>query len=246
MLIALFTDIHANREAFEACLADVGRRRIDRFIFLGDHVGYGADPGFVVDTVGDFVARGATALIGNHDSATLGTAERMNDEAMLAIEWTRRQLEQNQLAFLRALPLTAQDGDHLYVHASAASPAQWEYVFDQRAAARSLHATNADRTFCGHTHVPALFHLTATGHVAAFDPLDGVAMPLTWHRRWVAVIGAVGQPRDGNPAACYALFDDVARELTYVRVPYDIATAQRKIRDAGLPPFLSARLARGM
>ena len=246
MLIALFTDIHANREAFEACLADVGRRRIDRFIFLGDHVGYGADPGFVVDTVGDFVARGATALIGNHDSATLGTAERMNDEAMLAIEWTRRQLEQNQLAFLRALPLTAQDGDHLYVHASAASPAQWEYVFDQRAAARSLHATNADRTFCGHTHVPALFHLTATGDVAAFDPLDGVAMPLTWHRRWVAVIGAVGQPRDGNPAACYALFDDVARELTYVRVPYDIATAQRKIRDAGLPPFLSARLARGM
>ena len=246
MLIALFTDIHGNREAFEACLADVGRRRIDRFIFLGDHVGYGADPGFVIDTVKDFVARGAIALVGNHDSAALGTPERMNDEAMLAIEWTRRQLDPSQFAFLRALPLTAQEGDHLYVHASAAAPAQWEYVFDERAAARSLHATDADRTFCGHTHVPALFHLTATGHVAAFDPLDDVAMPLTWHRRWVAVIGAVGQPRDGNPAACYALFDDVTRELTYVRVPYDIAAAQRKIRDAGLPPFLSARLARGM
>jgi diadenosine tetraphosphatase ApaH/serine/threonine PP2A family protein phosphatase len=165
---------------------------------------------------------------------------------MLAIAWTRQQLDESQRAFLRALPLTAEERDHFYVHSSAAAPARWEYVLDERAAARSLHATKADRTFCGHTHVPALFHLTATGHVAAFEPLDGVAMPLTWHRRWVAVIGAVGQPRDGNPAACYAVFDDVARELTYVRVPYDIASAQRKIRDAGLPPFLSARLARGM
>lgn len=246
MLIALFTDIHGNREAFEACLADAAGRNIDRFVFLGDYVGYGADPGFAVDAVRNFVARGAIALMGNHDSATIGAPERMNDEAMLAIEWTRRQLDDGQLAFLRALPLSAEDGDHCYVHASAASPAHWEYIFDERAASRSLHATNADRTFCGHTHVPALFQLTATGNVLGFEPADDVAMPLTWHRRFVAVIGAVGQPRDGNPAACYALFDDVARELTYVRVPYDIAGAQRKIRDAGLPPFLSARLARGM
>jgi len=246
VLIALFTDIHGNREALEACLADVGRRGIDRFVFLGDYVGYGADPGFAVDAVMAFVARGAIALVGNHDSAATGAPARMNDEAMIAIQWTRQQLDQSQLAFLDALPLTAEEGDHLYVHASAASPARWEYVFDEGAAARSLHATNADRTFCGHTHVPALFQLTATGNVMAFEPMDDVAMPLTWHRRFVAVIGAVGQPRDGNPAACYALFDDVTRELTYVRVPYDIAGAQRKIRGAGLPPFLSARLARGM
>ena len=246
MLIALFTDIHGNREALEACLAHARHRKIDRFVFLGDYVGYGADPGFVVETVRDFVTRGAIALVGNHDSAAAGAFERMNDEAMLAIDWTRQQLGDDQLAFLRALPLSAEDGVHCYVHASAASPARWEYVFDERAAARSLHATKADRTFCGHTHVPALFQLTATGNVMAFAPMDDVAMPLTWHRRFVAVIGAVGQPRDGNPDACYALFDDVTRELTYVRVPYDIAGAQRKIREAGLPPFLAARLARGM
>jgi diadenosine tetraphosphatase ApaH/serine/threonine PP2A family protein phosphatase len=246
MLIALFGDIHGNREAFEACLAHASRRAIGRYIFLGDYVGYGADPGFAVDTVRKFAERGAVALLGNHDSAAIGTSERMNDEAARAIAWTRGQLDEGQLAFLRGLPLTRQDGDHLYVHASAASPAEWEYVIDERAAAHSLHATTADRTFCGHTHVPALFHLTATGNVAGFEPDDGVALLLTWQRRWIAVIGAVGQPRDRNPAACYALYDDATRELTYVRVPYDIAAAQRKIRDAGLPAFLAARLARGV
>jgi diadenosine tetraphosphatase ApaH/serine/threonine PP2A family protein phosphatase len=245
VLIALFTDIHGNREALDACLAHATRHPVDRFVFLGDYVGYGADPGYAVDTVRGFVQRGAVALIGNHDSAACGAPERMNDEAALAIEWTRTQLDAAQREFLAGLPLTAQEGERLYVHASAAMPARWDYVIDARAAMRSLDATDAALTFCGHVHVPALFHLSATGKIAHFDPVSDVATPLTQQRRWVAVIGAVGQPRDRNPAACYALYDDVARTLTYVRVPYDIETAQRKIRDAGLPLFLSARLAWG-
>ena len=245
MLIAIFTDIHGNREAFEACLANAQRHPIDRYVFLGDYVGYGADPGFVVDTVQGFAARGAVTLLGNHDSAAIGAPERMNDEAALAIEWTRRQLNPTQLEFLAGRPLSAEDDDRLYVHASAADPAAWHYVLDERAAGNSLIATDAAVTLCGHTHVPALFHLSATGKIAGFDPDAGVAMPLTRQRRWLAVIGAVGQPRDRNPAACYALYDDATRELTYVRVPYDIETAARKIRDAGLPPFLAMRLAWG-
>ncbi|MGB9366154.1 MAG: metallophosphoesterase family protein [Xanthobacteraceae bacterium] len=245
MLIAIFTDIHGNREALEACLAHAARRPIDRHVFLGDLVGYGADPGFVVDTVKGFAERGAVVLIGNHDSAAVGVPERMNDDAMAAIEWTRRQLTPDQHAFLTGLPLTAEDDDRLYVHASAASPAAWDYVLDERAAARSLMATDAAVTFCGHTHFPALFHATARANIAAFDPDAGIAIPLTPQRRWVAVIGAVGQPRDRNPAACYALYDDGPRTLTYVRVPYDVDTAARKIRDAGLPSFLAARLALG-
>ena len=245
MLIAIFTDIHGNREALEACLAHAGRHSIDRYVFLGDLVGYGADPGFVVDTVKDLATRGAIALLGNHDSAAIGMPERMNDDAMAAAEWTRRQLTPDQHAFLTGLPLTAEDDDRLYVHASAASPAAWDYVLDERAASRSLMATDAAITFCGHTHLPALFHMTATAKIAAFDPDAGVAIPLTPQRRWIAVIGAVGQPRDRNPAACYALYDDGPRTLTYVRVPYDVETAARKIRNAGLPPFLAARLASG-
>jgi diadenosine tetraphosphatase ApaH/serine/threonine PP2A family protein phosphatase len=245
VLIALFTDIHANREAFEACLAHVGRYGVDRFVFLGDHVGYGADPGFVVDTVRGFVERGAIALLGNHDSAATGTRERMNDEAALAIAWTREQLDDSQREFLSALPLSAEEDDRFYVHASAAESARWDYVIDATAAARCLQATRAALTFCGHTHVPTLFHLSATGKVAAVEPVADVAIPLTPQHRSVAVIGAVGQPRDHNPAACYALYDDQTRALTYLRVPYDIESAARKIRDAGLPLFLSARLAWG-
>jgi len=107
VLIAILTDIHGNREALEACLAHAGRRPIDRYVFLGDLVGYGADPGFVIDTAKDFSSRGAIVLLGNHDSAAIGNPERMNDEATLAIEWTRRQLTGEQREFLKSLPLTA-------------------------------------------------------------------------------------------------------------------------------------------
>ncbi len=245
VLIALLTDIHGNREALEACLAHAASLPVERYVFLGDLVGYGADPGFVVDTVQEFLARGAVALLGNHDSAAIGRSERMNDEATLAIAWTRRQLTQVQRDFLAALPLTATDGDRLYVHASAAEPSSWDYVVDERAASRSFAASDAALTFCGHTHVPALFYMTATAKIAGFDPDAAVALPLNPRRRWLAVIGAVGQPRDRNPAACYALYDDGARTLTYVRVPYDIDAAAQKIRDAGLPPFLAVRLAWG-
>ena len=179
MLIAIFTDIHGNQEALEACLAHAERHPIDRYVFLGDLVGYGADPGFVVDTVKELATRGAIALLGNHDSAAIGMPERMNDDAMAAAEWTQRQLTADQHAFLTSLPLTAEDGDRLYVHASAASPAAWDYVLDERAASRSLMATDAAVTFCGHTHLPALFHMTATAKIAAFDPDAGVAIPLT-------------------------------------------------------------------
>src|SRR6187399_552592 len=119
VLIAILTDIHGNREALEACLAHAERRSIARYVFLGDCVGYGADPGFVVDTVRGFVERGAIALLGNHDSAATGTRERMNDEAALAIEWTREQLDDSQREFLAGLPLAAEEDDRLYVHASA-------------------------------------------------------------------------------------------------------------------------------
>ena len=245
LLTALFTDIHGNREALEACLAHARAHPIDRHVFLGDYVGYGADPGFAVDTVREFVARGAIALIGNHDSAAAGRRERMNEEAALAIDWTRTQLTREQVDFLAARPFTLeQDGD-LFVHASADEPAHWDYILDETAAARNFTATRAERTFCGHTHVPALFHLSIAGKLAGFEPVAGVATPLTAQRRWVAVVGSVGQPRDRNPAACYALYDDVTRQLTYQRVPYDIEAAQAKIRAAGLPLFLSARLAWG-
>ncbi len=246
MRIALFTDIHANREALTACLEHAERSGIARYIFLGDYVGYGADPGWAVDTVMRQVERGAVALAGNHDAAIAGDTAGMNDLAAEAIEWTRPRLDPKQREFLARLPLTFSDGTRLFVHASAHEPEQWEYIANLRAAWSSLMATTAQATFCGHVHVPALYHLSATGKLASFDPIESVEMPLLAQHRWVAVIGAVGQPRDRNPAACYAVLDDVRNGLTYVRVPYDAETAARKIRQAGLPIFLGDRLIDGV
>jgi diadenosine tetraphosphatase ApaH/serine/threonine PP2A family protein phosphatase len=245
MRIALLTDIHGNREALVACLDHANRNGVDRYVFLGDYVGYGADPRWVIETVMAHVERGAIAVLGNHDAAVFDNSGRMNEDATAAIEWTKTQLDGTHRDFLSRLPLIAEEGAHLFVHANPSAPAAWEYITDLYNASRNLIATQVHATFCGHTHVPALYHMSMTGKFSSFEPVDRVDIPLTSRRRWLAVIGAVGQPRDHNPAACYAVLDHVHDVLTYVRVPYDIETAARKIREAGLPVSLSDRLFRG-
>ncbi len=245
MLIALFTDIHANREALDACLAHAERARPDRIVFLGDYVGYGADPGYVVDLVEDHVRRGTVALRGNHDEAVSGSAARMNESARAAIEWTRARLDERQRRFLEALPLTHEEGGCLFVHATALAPQGWGYVTNRLEAARSLMATSCRVILCGHLHVPGVYHMSADGRLGELVPVPGTAIPLLPQRRWLAVLGAVGQPRDHNPDACYALLDLKRNELTYRRVPYDVETAARKVREAGLPIWLSLRLEQG-
>jgi len=245
MWIGLFSDIHANREALQACLDHARRAGIGRFIFLGDYVGYGADPGFAVDTVMREVEAGAIALLGNHDAAIASGTGGMNSVAAEAIAWTRPRLNATQSAFLAQLPLTFEDQGRFFVHASAHAPERWEYMVSTENAARSFTATRARLTFCGHVHVPQVFHLSPTGKLANFDPVQATELPLLQQRRWIAVIGAVGQPRDNNPAACYGAFDANRNVLTYVRVPYDKETAAKKIRAAGLPEILSLRLLEG-
>ena len=246
MLIALLADIHANREALMACLADAESAKVDRYVFLGDLVGYGADPGWVVDRVAGMVETGAVVVCGNHDAAIGDPREGMVAEAQVAISWTRSVLQESQKAFLAKLPLTIDEGDRLFVHASACAPHTWIYTLGTREAEQSLMATNHRLTFCGHTHFPALFHATPTTPPQRHVPAEGRPMPLLAQRRWLAVLGSVGQPRDSNPAACYGLFDDVRGTLTYVRVPYDADLAARKIRKAGLPEILAARLTLGI
>ena len=245
MLIALLADIHANREAFSASLAHAQAAGAQRYILLGDYVGYGADPGWAVDQVMAMVDAGAIALRGNHDEAVFNSAVQMNELAQTAMEWTRRQLDDRQRTFLRNLPMVHEQGDWLCVHASADEPSAWHYVIGPESASRSFMATTARITVCGHVHVPALYHLSVTGKLAAFTPGTGDSVPLNRQRRWLAVMGSVGQPRDGQPAAAYGLFDDVANTLTYMRVPYDAAGAAAKITAAGLPPVLGLRLLSG-
>jgi len=242
VLIALFSDIHSNREAFAACLAQARAAGAERFVLLGDYVGYGADPEWAVHTVMELVREGAPAVRGNHDAAVGDSSERMNTAADIAIEWTRRQLGVAERRFLAELPLMREEGDRLYVHAEASDPIRWKYVLDADSAGRSMMATNAQLTFCGHCHLPALYTMSAAGKMTAFTPVTGSPIQILPRRRWLAVLGSVGQPRDGNPAASYALFDTEKRELTYRRAAYDVAAAAARIRQKGLPDWLADRL----
>ena len=243
MRTAVITDLHANREAVEAVLDHAAGQHVDQYALLGDFVGYGADPGWVIDTARELVRQGALAVMGNHDAAVVnGAPPSMRDEPRQAIDWTRAQLNAAQLAFLSALPLTVEAGATLYVHANAWAPESWEYVADRGDAARSMQATRQHLSFCGHMHEPRLYHLSATGKAGEFVPAPGAPIPLSDSRQWLVIPGSAGQPRDGDPAACYAVHDHAAGSVTWWRVPYDVERAAAKIRAAGLPPRLADRL----
>ncbi|WP_315776756.1 MULTISPECIES: metallophosphoesterase family protein [unclassified Bradyrhizobium] len=245
MLLAILTDIHANRQAFAACLEAARARGADRLICLGDIVGYGADPEWSVDTVMEIVAGGGLAVRGNHDNAVSTASESMNAEAQAAMEWTRGRLSAEQRRFLAELPMSIGDDDRLFVHAEASSPPRWRYVQSSADAARSMIATEAQVTFCGHIHRPALYSMSATAKMTSFTPTANMPIQLLRGRQWLAVVGSVGQPRDGDPAASFVTFDTKTRELTYCRVPYDVEAAAQRIRDNGLPPWLAQRLSMG-
>ena len=247
MRFAILADIHANRQALEACLAHLGGQRIDRIIFLGDMLGYGADPNWVLDRMRDLMARGmAEALLGNHEEAVLSAKPSgMNAVAEAAIAWQQSRLAEDERGFIAGLPMTIEHEGVHFVHADPAAPARWTYVTDAEVAAQSLKGSKAATTFCGHVHRPALYAANGSGKAIAFRPPANEPVPLLASRLWLAVLGAVGQPRDGNAAACYGILDTGTAECTWQRVAYDVEAAAAAIRAAGLPDALAARLLRG-
>ena len=246
MRLALYSDIHANLEALDACLAHARGQRVDRHAFLGDFVGYGADAVGVVDRVRDEVSRGALAVRGNHDDALERPAGYFNDQARAAIAWARESLDAGQRTFLAGLPLVVREGAMCFVHASADRPERWTYVDGTAAAERCVAEARAVYTFCGHVHDQRLYFENAGGRFCPFVPTPGTPIPLSPRRRWLAIVGAVGQPRDRRTAAGYAVFDDSRQELTFFRVPYDARAAADKIRRAGLPGALAHRVELGI
>lgn len=246
MKIAILSDIHSNLEALQACLAHAAAQGAEQFVFLGDIVGYGADPLACLNIIETLVKQGAVAVKGNHDEAVLsGLCERMSFSARDAIYWTRAQLGQKELAFLQSLPMSVKKGDTLYVHASADRPERWNYITGARDAGRCIKAAGTAFTFAGHVHHPALYHVSNREAPRAFQPAPGMPIPIFPHRQWLAIVGSVGQPRDGNNAASYAILDRQQNTLTFFRVPYDYMSSEKKILAAGLPHRLALRLESG-
>lgn len=245
MRLALLSDIHANKEAFEAVLTDLEQHAIDKIVFLGDVVGYGPDPEWCVDTLELLVKEGALALRGNHDRST-PAPDSLNPAARKIVDWTVNRLNARQRLFLADLPYQIALQDLLCVHASAEHPQQWRPVADVASAAASLSATRARVVVCGHVHKPALYSqdLAAKVNAHAFTPR--AAIPLLPSRRWLAVMGSVGQARDGSGCASYAILDQAQNSLSFRQVSYDSLTTADKIRAARLPEAFARRLLLGV
>ena len=254
MNYALMSDLHANLHALQACVAHARKQGVDRLAILGDLVGYGAYPAEVVSLCQQLQAEeGAIVLRGNHEeliqSHHLSDASQAASYGGQTAEWTHEQLSPAQRFWLEVLPLTAQEGAMLLVHASADAPERWRYVEDERVATLSLDAASQAGdvrfVFGGHVHHQSLYYRGTGRQLMRFEPTAGVPIPTPKHRHWIATIGSVGQPRDGNPKAMYAVFDDSACRLTFHRVAYDHMAAARAVRAAGLPEFFAARLESG-
>lgn len=249
MKTALLSDLHANLRALDACVAHAQAHGAQRFALLGDLVGYGAEPAEVVARVQELALAGAVVLQGNHDALAVAPPAQVQTQDEAGAAWTHAQLSPAQLAFLAGLPLTVTVGAACLVHASADAPQRWQYVDNEHRAQASLDAACQDPAvryvFGGHVHQQTLFFRGTDRRLLRFEPVAGAAIPVPPHRRWIATIGSVGQPRDGNTDAMYALFDPARTALTFHRVAYDHLAAAAAIRAAGLPEFFARRLEQG-
>lgn len=214
---------------------------MDQVLCLGDIVGYGADPGPCLDEV---ASRAVAAVAGNHDRAAVGLTDLgwFNPYARAAAEWTAGQLASTQGRYLEALPLTTAVGEATLVHASPRAPAEWEYVISAREAQQAFGHLPTRLGFIGHSHLPGVFVLEPGG--VSRCPGQG-RVRLDPALRYLINVGSVGQPRDADPRASYALYDPEAGEVEIRRVPYDIDTARAKILAVGLPRLLGDRLLHG-
>ncbi len=235
MKVALLSDIHSNLEALDAVLDALPE--VDRILVLGDIVGYGPDPNAVITRLR---ARRARAVMGNHDAAMLAPAllDWFNPHAAAAARWTQVALTPESRRYLASLPKFGRLGPNRYVHGSPRKPYIWEYILDDLQALEILVRLGPRFCFFGHTHLPRIF--TADGEEIP-EPGEWITLPAA------ALVnpGSVGQPRDGNPDAAFAVVDLEIPAVRFGRVPYEIATTQAKIREAGLPEVEAARLALG-
>ena len=242
--IAIFSDVHSNLEALQRCCDHAAEQGAERYVCLGDIIGYGADPGPTLERL--MALPGLIAIRGNHDETLFrDPGDGAPPAVRHVLSWTREQLSAAQLDFLSALPYSVQRDDVTYVHASADNPQNWEYVRIAEQAERCIHAARTSLTFIGHTHEPYVFYETAGGQIRELRPASGRPIPLSPRSRYLVNVGSLGQPRDGNASTCYVLHNEDHAELTFFRLSYDFQRTAGKIRAAGLAPHYADRLAVG-
>ncbi len=234
MRLAILSDIHANLEALQAALADVDRRGVDAIVCLGDIVGYGPDPAPCVDLVRQ---RCAAVVLGNHDEAVAfdRNLRYLPKDGETAAKLHQTQLSEDQLAWLRTLPLRVRSGSMVTLaHAAPLNPAEWPRLDNFGLLQAQFDAFDTDVCFVGHSHRPAIVANTV-----------GVHRVRKGHR-YLIDVGSVGQPRDNDPRLSFGIFDTEAFAFEHVRLHYDIAKTVARIREVGLPAEIASRLQRGI
>jgi len=240
---AIISDIHANLAAFKAVLDDIEHQGgVEKIWCLGDVVGYGPDPHECIETL---CQTDHVCIAGNHDWAAIGkvgTAE-FNPDAATACHWTAQQLNSTDVEYLENLPLVIEDGEYTLVHGSPREPI-WEYLVSNSVAQENFTFFKSKYCLVGHSHVPLIFSRDEDGVFTAGRFLTNVKLLLS-SSRLIINPGSVGQPRDGNPLASYAIYDSSYGTINLYRVSYDIRATQDRMAERGLPMRLVTRLSQG-
>jgi len=240
MRYGIFADVHGNLEAFQAVVEALRNEHVERYLFAGDIVGFGADPAECIRLLKEL---NPVAIAGNHDWAVAGLFDKkwFNADVENSINWTKSVLSEDDKAFLKSFQLVQNIEGIGLVHSSLDNPGEFKYVLDLFEADISLEESLDHICFIGHTHRPVIFYLKGLqANYILHNEIhiqDGT--------RYLVNVGSVGQPRDGNPYACYCVYDSYTRLLQIKRVPYDIHKAQEKILNAGLPHIFADRLPQG-
>lgn len=239
-LFAVLGDIHSNLDALNVVLDDCRAQGVTDFLCTGDVVGYNACPRECLELVRNL---GCPVVVGNHDFyvSSAKNLDDFNPAAAAVVEWTREQLSDDETGWLASLPFTSTQMGITLVHSTMDNPESFGYVFDNLQAEANFLMQKTPVCFHGHTHCPMIYEKSMNG-VFRIDAQD-FTLPIG--RKYFINVGSVGQPRDGDPRATYVIFDPKARQIRYRRLEYDIEAAQERIRLAGLPERLAARLAVG-
>lgn len=239
MRYAIFGDIHANLEAFEAVLKHSKAEKCEEYVCLGDIVGYNADPVACLEKVKEM---GCPVVKGNHDedSTRLETSGNTNPVARESQIWTYNQLSEEQRQWLQDLRYVRQVEKFTIVHSSLDQPQQWHYITNKFDAMASMAYQFTQLCFIGHSHVPGIF--VREQGVELISETSVVMEPT---KKYLVNVGSVGQPRDEDWRASYCVYDSEDKSITIHRVEYDVDAAKQKILDAGLPESLAKRLSKG-
>ena len=238
MRVGFFSDVHGNWEALSACLQDFEKEGLSKLLFLGDAVGYGADPNKVVEKIADICE---IIILGNHDAAAIGqlSPEYFNQYARASHYYTQKVLTEKNLAVLENAKILSVWDEFTLVHALPRSPESWGYISTLHEAEDNFNYFENNVCLIGHSHRPYIVQQARDQKAELCSEETVVLQP---EYRYIINVGSVGQPRDGNPDACYVVFDTVEKRFSFKRIKYNITKAQKKMRKAAIPGYLIDRL----